>query len=278
MDISRSIYTDMIFHIFAHFKVDNASDIYDEEYISDIEKAIGKKTVIPKGVNEYYCANFERLAYINFLPYFMFKSVDELCYVIEHSGMITEEDRNCFIAPFCGIIRDIHDGYAEYWNRSFEEHSAIYEGVEEYFNQQIEVMHSFFETLKKTTNLSLKIILSESLRCNGRASMMGDTHIITLPLPGEKYSLQDIFLQLVHECTHALTDPLLNSIRMDDGSHDLAEYQVMLYDLWLFQRDNAELCEKYTEWATKEVLDMSNQNLPKEQMERLRERFDGEDI
>ena len=33
MEIDRSIYTDLIFHIFAHMIVNNASDTYDEAWM-----------------------------------------------------------------------------------------------------------------------------------------------------------------------------------------------------------------------------------------------------
>ena len=46
MDIVRSKYTDLIFHIFAHMKINNASDIYDEAYVENTEKESGIRTVI----------------------------------------------------------------------------------------------------------------------------------------------------------------------------------------------------------------------------------------
>lgn len=82
MEIDRSVYTDLIFHIFAHMKVNNASDTYDEAYVTKMEKELSRKTVILESVTAYYCANFERLAFVNFLPYFMARSVDEVCYMI----------------------------------------------------------------------------------------------------------------------------------------------------------------------------------------------------
>ncbi len=55
-------------------------------------KELSRKTVIPESVTAYFCANFERLAFVNFLPYFMARSVDEVCYMIGQEGMATEEE------------------------------------------------------------------------------------------------------------------------------------------------------------------------------------------
>lgn len=202
MEIVRSVYTDLIFHIFAHMKVGNASDIYDEAYIASVEKELGRKTVIPESVTAYYCANFERLAFVNFLPYFMAKSADEVCFMIRQVGMTTEEDVAKFIDPFCDVIKELSADYVDYWER--------------------------------------------------------------------KAKKRQIFMQLVHECTHMITDPLLASIRMDDGSHDVAEYQVMLFDLWLFERDDSKLRDEYVKWLSQETLDECDQKLSEEQKKKLR--------
>ncbi|MBE5864396.1 MAG: hypothetical protein IJL09_00260 [Lachnospiraceae bacterium] len=275
MEIDRSIYTDLIFHIFAHMKVNNASDTYDEAYVANMEKELSRKTVIPESVTAYYCANFERLAFVNFLPYFMARSVDEVCYMIGQVGMATEEDAEKFIQPFCDVIRELSADYAKYWEKKAKDNQESYEGLKAYLSEQTLVtMKRFFESLRGMTNTKLKLLISESLRCNGRATIMGDTCIVTLPMPSERYSKQQIFMQLVHECTHMMTDPLIKSIRMDDGSHDIAECQVMLFDLWLFERDSEELRDAYVKWISQEVLEECEKSLSDERKNKMKEIFE----
>ena len=275
MEIDRSIYTDLIFHIFAHMKVNNASDTYDEAYVANMEKELSRKTVIPESVTAYYCANFERLAFVNFLPYFMARSVDEVCYMIGHVGMATEEDAVKFIQPFCDVIRELSADYAKYWEKKAKDNQESYEGLKAYLSEQTLVtMKRFFESLRGMTNTKLKLLISESLRCNGRATIMGDTCIVTLPMPSERYSKQQIFMQLVHECTHMMTDPLIKSIRMDDGSHDIAECQVMLFDRWLFERDSEELRDAYVKWISQEVLEECEKSLSDERKNKMKEIFE----
>ena len=274
MEIVRSVYTDLIFHIFAHMKIDNASDIYEEDYVASIEKELNHKTVVPESITAYYCANFERLAFVNFLPYFMAKNTDEVCYMIRHVGMATEEDNAKFIEPFCDVLKDISADYIAYWERKANEQHELYEGLKSYVNERALQMSHFFENLRETTNTKLMVIVSESLRCNGRATQMGDTCVVTLPMLCERYSMSQIFMQLVHECTHMITDPLIDSIRMDDGSHDIAECQVMLFDLWLFERYGNEFRDEYIKWLSQETLDECDKNLSNEQKVKLRECFE----
>lgn len=274
MDISKNVYTDLFFHIFAHIKVNNASDIYDEKYIENIEKNICTKTVIPDGFTEYYCDNFERLAFVNFMPFFMVKNVDEMIHMISHTGMTTEEDNDRFIVPLCNIIKDISGPYTEYWNRIYRDREASFAELQNYFDSQATRLNYFFKNVHQATNVQLKVIISESLRCNGRATKMGDMCIVTLPVQSELYSQQQLFMQLVHECTHMMTDPLLDSIRMDDGSHDIAEYQVLLFDLWLFQREGSDLCDAYVKWLSQEMLDESETGIRDEQRKKLVQCFE----
>ena len=274
MEIVRSKYTDIIFHIFAHMKINNASDIYDEAYVESIEKESGIRTVIPEGITEYYCTHFERLAVINFMPYFMVRNTEELLYMLRHTGMTTEKDNDQFIDPFCRIVKELSEDYSNYWERRKKAQTKSFEALQTYIHEQSIVMKHFFDNLFETGNMKLKVIISDSLRRNGRATITGDTCVVILPMINERYSMQEVFMQLIHECTHMMTDPLIDSIHMDDGSHELAEYQVILFDLWLFQRDSKALCDAYIKWISQEMLDNSEKMLPKEQMEKLKQCFE----
>lgn len=46
-----------------------------------------------------------------------------------------------------------------------------YEELKSYVNEQASVMSRFFEDLHGMTNTKLMVIISEGLRCNGRAVM-----------------------------------------------------------------------------------------------------------
>ena len=90
-----------------------------------------------------------------------------------------------------------------------------------------------------------------------------------------RHLIAGCFLQYLHECTHGVTDPLMNrSILMADGSHDIAEYQVLVFDEYLLDALYPEMTETYREWIGQEYLDYSHKALGEEGEERLRERLE----
>lgn len=60
----------------------------------------------------------------------------------------------------------------------------------------------------------------------------------------------------------------------DDGGHIIAEYQVILYELWLLEKDNPDLCREYINWISRDVLKECDRNLPITQKKKLRESFE----
>ena len=63
-------------------------------------------------------------------------------------------------------------------------------------------------------------------------------------------------------------------IQMADGSHDIAEYQVLVFDEYLLDTLYPEMTETYREWIGQEYLDYSHKALGEEGEERLRERLE----
>ena len=64
------------------------------------------------------------------------------------------------------------------------------------------------------------------------------------------------------------------NILMADGSHDIAEYQVLVFDEYLLDALYPEMTETYREWIGQEYLDSSHKALGEEGEERLRERLE----
>ena len=76
----------------------------------------------------------------------------------------------------------------------------------------------------------------------------------------------------MHECTHSVTDPLMNrQIQMADGSHDIAEYQVLVFDEYLLDALYPEMTETYREWIGQEYLDYAHKALGEAGEARLKE-------
>lgn len=269
---SYNFQADLAYYLLAHIKLENAADTYDEDYVAKMNECLGGSPRIFEAVVRYYNDNFDRLALANFIP-LIANSFSELKNMLMTVYGITDEDREQFIVPFCNLLEEWKSPYEKYWEQLCETVSAERINVIEKFDAMADKFSSFFEFIEKATQMKTEIMLSHSLRKNGRAFMYNGKFIVMLPFPDENRSVEDAFMQLVHECTHPLTDSLLQGIRMDDGSHDIAEYQVILFDLWLFEKyDNANV-KSYVEWISKEYLDAAEANLSDEQKEKLRTIF-----
>ena len=73
-----------------------------------------------------------------------------------------------------------------------------------------------------------------------------------------------------------MTDPLLNRmILMEDGSHDLSEYQVLAFDDFLVRNLYPELLDVYRKWIGEDLLSESFRVLGDEGSARL-EKLAGE--
>ena len=61
---------------------------------------------------------------------------------------------------------------------------------------------------------------------------------------------KNTFYQILHEYTHQFTDKLLgDNIRMDDGTHDISERAVILFDYYLIQKLCNEDTGSYLKWV-----------------------------
>lgn len=270
VEYKYNMYADLIYYVLTHIQIDNAANVYDEDYISDMENVLHKKLAVPDDMVQYYNKHFDRLAPINFLP-ILAGSREELFNMFHNIYGLTDEDRNAFIMPFCRLVEDVENRYLTYWREYDNELFDKKMETERYFNARIAEMKLFFDYFSSCAKMKINVSFSHSLRKNGRAFGQGNNLFVMLPFPDESHSKEASFFQLVHECTHSITDPLIREIRMDDGSHDIAEYQVILYDLWLFEQIDAKYARRYTEWISKEILDECDENLSEEHKKSLRQ-------
>ena len=78
IDFIYQKHIDLVFHILAHIKVNNPSDLFSEPYIEKMSLAIqDNKIFLPQSAVKYYNQNFNRLGIINFLPFFT-QNMEEL--------------------------------------------------------------------------------------------------------------------------------------------------------------------------------------------------------
>ena len=126
---------DLVFHVLAYFKVNNASDLYDEQYIEIMSKEKAnynydiKHDVRP--LQDYYNENFERLMLINFLPYNC-NDYDEMKNNFLECDYFTQDDLHFFIKPFIEMLDYESKFFFEHWETLNKKYEPLRQSIEKY--------------------------------------------------------------------------------------------------------------------------------------------------
>ena len=242
---------DLVFHFLAHMRVENASDLFSQNYIDRIQsvKSNSKFDVVQEAalLAPYYNENFERVGMINFLPYSCtdFPSFKDL---LLRCDTFSQEDKEQLIIPLMHCLELEDKFYSNYWERLFH---ATYNKrliAEEYVTNALQKYCCLFEYFKKD---SAVVYYSFSLTRNGRGIGNENSTILTatIPYPTTEIEYKKAFFTLLHEFTHQFTDPLLaTDINMKDGSHDLSEKVVILFDYYLIEALDKSDIASYFIW------------------------------
>ncbi|HIZ19685.1 MAG TPA: hypothetical protein H9674_02375 [Firmicutes bacterium] len=246
MDFLYQKHVDLVFHILAHIKVDNPSDLFSEPYIEKMSLAIQDDPIfLPQSAVTYYNQNFDRLGIINFLPFFA-QSMEELVPLLRDYHRFNEDDQSLFVYPFVDALTKHSTKYFEFWDKQFDKEKANRLLIEEALRSKINQYGFLFDYYKK----SAKAWLSFSITKNGRGIQgISDCFSAAVPYPLSIDKLDNTFFMLLHEYTHQFTDAMINAdIHMDDGSHDLSENIVILTDYYLIKSICPTDVAPYVSW------------------------------
>lgn len=248
IEFKYSVVQDLMYHILAHMKVENASNLYSETYIDNVNKIKNGRydsiTEVVSHLSNYYNENFERLGVINFLP-FEHSSVQGLIGATENYYGFTETDKEEFIFPLSQLLKSEFEFYEDYWNKLYDTTSICRKAFESWIKNEM----SKYETLFSYFNKFAVVGMSYSLTNNGRGygGESSFNAVVPFAFDGSKY--KNIFYQILHEYTHQFTDKLLGeNIRMDDGTHDISEKAVILFDYYLVKKLYKEDTDFYLKW------------------------------
>lgn len=265
LEFGYNRFSDLFYYLLAHMPVNCAADVSDPEYARRMAECLGTSPEIPDRLLKYYEEHFDRVAIINFMPLIV-SSAEECRNMLACCGQLSEEDLRVFADPLMDICEQASAAFYPWWDRH---HAAVAKRAEEvyrYFSLQKERFGSFWSRPGAQT----KVLFSYSLRKNGRAFNNGDIQTVYLSFPEDDEDLPGCFFQFLHECTHRLTDPLLNQmIQMADGSHDMAEYQVLVYDEYLIHRLCPDMSRAYRSWIGDEYLNYAHEQLGREGEKRV---------
>ena len=262
-------FADLIYYLLAHMPIDFAADVSDPEYTAEMAGCLGVYPGIPQRLISYYQEHFDRVAVINFMA-LTAENPGQLREMLASCGMLTDKDMRDFVDPLIEISDRVSGTFYQWWKEHHIETAQRAETVCSRFRALTDRFSRFFDSLGMDT----KVLFSYSLRKNGRAFCQQDGMTVYLLYPEKDEDLTGCFLQFLHECTHSVTDPLMNGeIRMADGSHDLAEYQVFCFDEYLIGELCPDLSAAYRDWIGEENLESARRVLGEAGENRLKERL-----
>ncbi|MEO3946064.1 hypothetical protein [Gorillibacterium sp. CAU 1737] len=250
MQFLYSMHVDLVYHALTYLKVDNASNGYCPDYI---EKMALEKTSLPysmeeamHSLQEYYNAHFQRLIMINFLP-FQCTHYEEMKQLLLGFPHFTEEDKEHFVEPFLRALDQEASFYFPYWAALHERRER--ERME--WEQRLESVFQRYMPVFQPFGKPLVLGLSYSIRLNGRGFGRDDCFFAFVPYPTSDEGLWDTFFQAFHEYTHQFTDHLVSNISMEDGTHSLSEYIVLVADYYLVRALDPDQVSRYLDWISR---------------------------
>ena len=255
IEFKYSPMSDLVFHVLAYMRVNNASNLYSREYIESFPVSI-ESGLLDKAskIENYYNDNFERLGVINFLPIYCnnFESLSRI--LLSYDGFSGEDIQN-FITPFLTILEDEFQQYASLWESKVQQLSVEKSRCENYISEHLKDYQEIFDYFNKYA----EVYFSLSLTRNGRGIYSAHSFSAIVPFPSTQKEWADCFFQLFHEYTHQFTDKLLNTnISMANGSHDISERLVILADYFIFKRTDEETANIYLDWIARNSGSRSN--------------------
>ncbi len=164
IDIKYSKHIDLVFHVLAYMRVNNASDCFEQSYIDIMKK---EKTNFDfdllaeiKALEKYYNDNFERVILINFLPFYS-NSFDELKKTFLSCTYFTDADKNIFIKPFISLLEKESIFYFEYWQNKYD--SMLYQRqlIESNLKKELNKYSCMFDYYNKSALAYLSISITK---------------------------------------------------------------------------------------------------------------------
>lgn len=251
VDFVYSQVSDLLFHFLAYIKVHNASNLYSQNYIDlmDLErKGSLKSAQNVLQLEKYYNDNFERLGIINFLPFYC-SDLQSFKKMLLNNNAFSNEDKELFLFPLLCALEEENKFYFNYWERIFNDNINKRLLIENYIKEELEKYSSLFRYFKKNDAI---VSFSFSLTRNGRGIWNEKALTAIVPFPKLSTDYLNCFFQLLHEYTHRFTDSLIDSsINMSDGTHDLSESLVIIFDYYLIKALNKGDIGAYLDWLNR---------------------------
>lgn len=246
MEFRYNKQADLIYHILAHMKVANASDLYSEAYIEAMKQIRKEELSLPKVMETYYHHHFQQLAMIQFLPFYC-QTLSQLIQIIREFQGIDNADKEEFIKPWIALLKQEAIWYFPYWEQNYQTTARKRAAVEQQIANKFVLYQRFFTYHQKKPVAYFSFVLANQGR-----GIIGSKQVMTAvsAFPQSPQNINSAFFTFLHEYTHQATDILVAAnIKMTDQSHQLSEHAAIIFDYELIKRANVSDVEPYLQWV-----------------------------
>lgn len=137
--------------------------------------------------------------------------------------------------------------YFPYWDTVHNSHQTKRLEIEQWLENELNKYRPIFGCFNKP----ILLYLSYSITQNGRGYCRDDCFLALSPFVNSTDSYYDTFFQALHEYTHQFTDVLISNISMNDNTHNISEWAVIITDYYLIKTFDPESISLYFNWINK---------------------------
>ena len=246
MEFRYNKQADLMYHVLAHIKVANASDLYSAAYAEAMQQIRKRELVVPKTIETYYHQHFQRLAVIQFLPFYSATLAQLIQVILTFQGFDTA-DREKFVKPWIALLEQEATWYFPYWEQNYLKTAKDRAAIEQQIAGKFVPYQRFFAYYQKKPVAYFSFALTNQ----GRGVI--ESNQVMTAVSAFLQNLQNInsvFFLLLHEYMHQATDVLLEAnIRMTDDSHQLSERAAIFFGYELIKMMNISDVEPYLQWV-----------------------------
>ena len=237
---------DLMYHLLAHMKVANASNLYSLSYIRVMEHIRSTALHIPDPIVNYYNQHVQRLAVVQILTFYS-DSLEKLAQIMFQFQGIDNADKEEFIKPWIALLKQEAIWYFPYWEQNYQTTARKRAAVEQQIANKFVLYQRFFTYHQRKPVAYFSFVLANQGR-----GIIGSKQVMTAvsAFPQSPQNINSAFFTLLHEYTHQATDILVAAnIKMTDQSHQLSEHAAIVFDYELIKRANVSDAEPYLQWV-----------------------------
>lgn len=241
MQFSTNFLADLILHCFVYFPSGNDANLFDLSYQQNYdcfckEKKASKLIQWMQKEKELYDKNPDYYVTVQFFPF-----LHPTWSAFEEAVYHTYGKEDPFINNLMQVAQLEEKSYALFWQSQQSANKLINQHLSADIYHKLKPLECFQSIIS-----NMDVICLVSLTRAGRMLKLKNRYLVGV---GHQLSLEELFFQLVHECAHTISDPLIpGEILFADNTHDEAEGGSFLLGYRLLEKIEPTLLKAYCEF------------------------------